>query len=245
MTLKQPLKIIVVEDFTSLREQMVIYLQSDGHTVHGADSGIELDELLNGGFVPDILILDLNLPIEDGNSIAARMRQAFPVVGIIMHTVRVSSSEKVKGYANGADLYVSKPACPEEISAAVFSLARRLYPTNPSKNWILDVNYMKLTTPNNQSISLTSTEVLVLKNLAVSNDSFIDHLGLLSILNNQNQSSTKFNIEVLLSRLRKKIKVHFGNETFIKAVRGRGYKLCLPIEVHNNGSAPKHEITPS
>ena len=223
-----PLQIIVVEDYTSLREQLVLHLQMDGHIVQGADSGMELDELLEHSLAPDILILDLNLPVEDGNSISARMRQAFPDIGIIMHTVRVSTSEKVAGYSNGADMYVSKPASAAEISAAVFCLARRLYRMNVS-TWELDAKRQLLISPCNQTISLLTTEVLTLNQLA--SNCLVESEKLLDLLKSIYPEWNKINLEVHLSRLRKKITPFAGDVPIIKTVRGIGYKLCLPLKI--------------
>lgn len=228
---KPPLRIIVVEDYTNLREQLVIHLQADGHSVQGVDSGMELDELLQNDAVPDILILDLNLPIEDGNSIAARMRQVFPLIGIIMHTVRVSTSEKVRGYSSGADLYVSKPASSAEISAAVFSLGRRLHRAIKTTTWTLDIKRQLLISPDNQSVSLLSTEVLTLNHLALAPKGLMESRQLLELLQSIHPEWGKTNLEVHFSRLRKKIAPFLTEMQSIKCVRGQGYQLCLPLKI--------------
>ncbi len=230
---ESPLRIIVVEDYTSLREQLVIHLQADGHSVQGADSGTELDELLQNNSAPDILILDLNLPVEDGNSIAARMRQAFPDIGIIMHTVRVSTSEKVKGYSNGADIYVSKPASPEEISATVFSLGRRLNRITATRTWILDIKRQSLISPRNQSISLLPAELLTLNQLALAPNGLIETGRLLVVLQSIYPEWDKMNLEVHFSRLRKKIAPFLDDIQSVKCVRGQGYQLLLRLKIQN------------
>jgi DNA-binding response OmpR family regulator len=225
-----PLRIIVVEDYTSLREQLVIHLQTDGHLVQGADSGIELDELLENSPVPDILILDLNLPLEDGNSISERMRKAFPNLGIIMHTVRVSTSEKVKGYSHGADMYVSKPASPPEISAAVLSLGRRIRPAT-QLDWLLDLQKKLLISPSNQRISLLPAELLTLHHLALSTDRIMTSEQLLELLKSVHPDWGKVNLEVHFSRFRKKLSTFLKEEPVIKSVRGVGYQLCLRLTI--------------
>ena len=231
-----PLRIIVVEDYTSLREQLVIYLQADGHLVQGADSGMELDELLQNDSAPDILILDLNLPMEDGNSIAARMRQAFPLIGIIMHTVRVSTSEKVNGYSSGADLYVSKPASSAEISAAVFSLGRRLHRAIETTTWTLDIKRQLLISPDDQNISLLLTEVLTLNQLALAPKGLMTSEQLFELSQSIHSEWDKTNLEVHFSRLRKKIAPLLSNIQSVKYVRGQGYQLCLPLKNKVNPS---------
>ncbi|MDO9141289.1 MAG: response regulator transcription factor [Methylobacter sp.] len=232
LTSIDPLRLIVVEDYTTLRNQLVLHLQTDGHTVHGVDSGIALNELLQTGFVPDILILDLNLPVEDGNSIAERIRQAFPDIGIIMHTVRVSTSDKVQGYCSGADMYVSKPASPLEISAAVASLGRRLH-AKPSATWQLDIKNQLLIAPDTQSIALLFTDVLTLHQLAIASQGLLESAQLLGGLKSVYPHWDKSNLEVHVSRLRKKIAPLSGNVSSIKMVRGIGYQLCLSLTIRN------------
>lgn len=231
ITFEPPLQIIVVEDYTSLREQLVIHLQADGHCVQGADSGEELDELVQSGTKPDMLILDLNLPLEDGNSIAKRMRQAFPNIGIVMHTVRTSTSEKTKGYLSGADVYISKPASPLEISAAVLSLGRRLNRTVENAAWILDIKRQLLLSTTNQIIALLPAEVLTLNHLALLPNNVANAEQLLALLKPIHPDWDKANLEVHFSRLRKKIAPFLNNLPSIKMVRGVGYQLCLLLKV--------------
>lgn len=121
------LDILVVEDHDGLRETTVLALQGMGHRALGAAGGRELDAALEG-FRPDLLLLDLNLPGEDGLSIARRMRAARPGLGIILVTVREQVQDRVEGYGSGADLYLTKPTSLEELTAAIAALARRLRP---------------------------------------------------------------------------------------------------------------------
>lgn len=226
-----PLKIVIIEDYSTLREQLVMYLTSEGHDVYGVDSGVALDELLEHISPPDILLLDLNLPVEDGHSIATRMRQAFPNIGIIMHTVRTSSSEKTEGYQRGADMYISKPASTAEISAVIASLARRLNPP-PRQDWTLNVQQQLLISPTQQTLSLNYSEVLTLKNLALAPNKMLEYERILDLLKKTHPDWNRNNLEVYLSRLRKKLATLLNDQPSIKMARGVGYKLCFPIQIH-------------
>jgi len=230
-----PLQIVIIEDYSTLREQLVMYLTSEGHDVYGVDSGIALDELLRNISPPDILLLDLNLPIEDGHSIAMRMRQAFPNMGIIMHTVRTSSSEKTAGYQCGADMYISKPASTAEISAVIASLARRLIRQPPqNQTWILNIQEHILISPSQQTLALNYSEVLTLKNMALAPNRLLEYKQVLELLKPLHPDWNKANLEVYFSRLRKKLSpLLLQNQPSIKMVRGVGYMLCFAIIVNS------------
>jgi DNA-binding response OmpR family regulator len=73
-----------------------------------------------------VLLLDLSLPGEDGLSIARRLRQSHPLLGIIMLTARSTVADRVKGLHAGADMYMAKPVDMGELAAAVQAVARRL-----------------------------------------------------------------------------------------------------------------------
>jgi DNA-binding response OmpR family regulator len=131
-----PLNILVVEDHDDLREATVTALDSLGYAAHGADCAETMDEMLSD-LSPDVLLLDLNLPGEDGLSIARRLRGALPNMGIIMVTARNQGRDITNGYDSGADIYVTKPTSPEELHAAIQALARRM---QPQANLVLNGN---------------------------------------------------------------------------------------------------------
>lgn len=226
-----PLNIVVVEDYQILREQLVLHLQAEGHVVYGVDCGEDLDQLLMN-IALDILVLDLNLPLEDGNSIAQRVRKAFPHIGIIMHTVRVRTSDKLEGYDSGADIYITKPASMKEINAAIVSLARRLARAVPS-SFQLDLKGYRLIAPNGESVSLTASELLTLKQLAIAPNGLLEYDMLLSSVQLSHPEWDNQNLEVHFSRLRKKLAPIVGSNPSIKALRGQGYQLCLPLQILN------------
>lgn len=93
---------------------------------NGQNAQEDLDDLAAHTF--DLLILDLNLPGENGLSIAQRYKRANPGCYIIMLTARSRLEDKVAGYESGADIYLTKPVSSAELIAAIKSLARRLMP---------------------------------------------------------------------------------------------------------------------
>ena len=129
--------VIIVEDNESLRSELEQTLSENGFDVRGVDSG----EALNGALLQrpaNVVVLDLNLAGEDGISIARRIRTAFPEIGILMLTARVMSAQKEEGYQNGADVYMTKPARPAELCAAIRNLLRRVVAAPQKSDWLLD-----------------------------------------------------------------------------------------------------------
>lgn len=100
------LNILVIEDHDDLRELTVEVLNQQGHHAVGFPGAEELNDVFSGF---DLLIVDLNLPGEDGLSLARRFRLALPDAGIVMVTAREQAADKVRGYESGADIYLTKP----------------------------------------------------------------------------------------------------------------------------------------
>ncbi|MGA1473523.1 MAG: response regulator transcription factor [Burkholderiaceae bacterium] len=120
-----PLELVLVEDHDDLRLVTAVLLAERGHRVVSLSSAEEVDDsiLLPK---PDVFILDLNLPGEDGLTLAKRIRLAQPRVGIILTTVRRELRDRLNGYESGADIYLPKPTDFEELTAAVEALGRRV-----------------------------------------------------------------------------------------------------------------------
>lgn len=197
------------------------------------DCGEELNETIKVQRA-DILILDLNLPEEDGIRITTRIRSSLPDLGIIILTARVRSIDRLEGYAAGADVYLTKPTRPEELAAVVRNLFGRLRPRMSTAQWQLDMAGLMLLSPAGAEIRLTGGEARLLKELALCGQ-YMDHAALISRLGDEERSEkiNKARIEVLISRLRSKLGPHVGTGFDIKALRSRGYQLCFPLIVRN------------
>ena len=223
--------LIVVEDNDTLRHELCDFLSEEGFVVRAADSGESLNQALRERFT-DILLLDLNMAGEDGISIAKRIRIHSPQVGIIMLTGRVLSKDRVEGYQSGADVYITKPARPAELVAAIRNLSDRLKPVAVPIPWVLDTVNLTLRYRLNAPIELTAGETKILKTLAL-NTSCVGHLELIesTATFDLTDSISRASLEVLISRLRTKISGHTGPLNPIKSVRGMGYQLCIKIKI--------------
>jgi DNA-binding response OmpR family regulator len=223
--------LILVEDNEALSQELENYLTEEGFDVRCADGGEALNQALLER-PADILILDLNMAEEDGISIAKRIRKSLPEVGILMLTARVLSADKLAGYESGADVYMTKPARPAELAAAIRNLLNRLAPQLVATKWILDTKLLNIRFQKTTSIALTGIEANLLKILALSNDC-VHNETMQALLHDENLDSAKFKLrlEVLISRLRAKLSPHTGELNPIKSVRGKGYQLCVDLEI--------------
>ncbi len=223
------LNIVVVEDNDSLRLVTVEVLRQHGCYVQGLACAEEIDDAA-GGVAADIFILDLNLPGEDGISLASRLRKAQPEVGIIMVTARVQTKDKMTGYDCGADIYLCKPVAPEELLSAVNALARRIKPISPTDNGlVLDVNKLKLSGAQGE-VSLTANEVTLLSAFIRAPEQRLESWQLIELLSKV-QTFSKENLEVHITRLRNKLKQLSTDNQPIKAIRKFGYQLCLSAKL--------------
>jgi len=197
--------LILVEDNEALSQELANYLTEEGFDVRCADGGQALNQALLER-PANLLILDLNMAEEDGISIAKRIRKSLPAVGILMLTGRVLSADKLAGYESGADIYMTKPARPAELVAAIRNLLNRLAPRMVETKWVLDTKLLNIRVQQTTPITLTSMEAHLLKILALRNDC-VKTETMQSLFHEENLDSAKFKmrLEVLISRLRAKL----------------------------------------
>ena len=221
--------IVVVDDNLRVSEEVCIVLEKAGWHVRSADDAETFRALL-AQQTPDIVLLDLNLPGEDGISLCKWLRSTYADLGIVMLTARVMGSERTEGYVAGADVYLTKPTRPEELLAVVRNLSNRTQKEHrelPQNGpWTLQIKGTRLISPQADSLSLTPGECIFLRELALSPEAcsyeqLNDKLG-----HGANaDGSDKARLEVLVSRLRTKL-TKFGSQGLeIKTVHSAGYLL--------------------
>ncbi|WP_372398969.1 response regulator transcription factor [Azospirillum sp. HJ39] len=242
--------IVVVEDENSLRTDMVEYLSGCGFEAIGARDGAELDRMLEMHNAA-IVILDVNLPDEDGFKIAARLRDGHDA-GIIMVTARGSTVDRVVGLEIGADAYLVKPVELRELEAQVKSLLRRLNeraaesaapPVNGAApgadaladgdeaRWSLDPTEWSLTNPAGVRISLTSMEMKLTSLLAALARKPATRDQISQALYNRRWNPEDRSIDTVVGRLRHKVEGAIGGPAPLKSVHGVGYVFSAPIRV--------------
>ena len=219
--------IYIVEDDKNIQEIESYALKGSGYQVCAFGDGSGLDEALRE-VIPDLLLLDIMLPGEDGLSILKRLRAnaATKALPIIMVTARSTEIDMVKGLDQGADDYITKPFGVMELLSRVKALLRRIKPMSEEnllqyKNILLD-RERRVCTVDGQSLELTYKEYELLR-LFLSNIGIVLTRDMImgAVWDTEYAGETR-TVDMHVKTLRKKLG-EAGN--LIVTVRNVGYKL--------------------
>jgi len=226
-----PLHVLVLESDHALRLTTLEALARHGYSVAGGSSAEALQKLPAGTHF-DIALVDRHLPGEDALNLSARLRQVRPDIGIVMLSAHHSLEDRIAGYRHGADLCLTKPAAPAELCAAMDALARRLtaHALPAGDSLVLELADCLLHTPNGP-LGLRRQEVEALHALALAPGHFLESGQLLERLGKPLDIYGKAQLEVLISRLRSRLKALHPDSNPIRAERGKGYRLTQALQV--------------
>lgn len=233
MNTMRSLHILVVEDNDNLREATVELLQAKGHQVTGVFCAEDVDDTPTRA-LPDLYLIDVNLPGEDGFSLAERIRHSQPLAGIILLTARGQLNDRLEGYSAGADNYLIKPVEQAELLACIRSLKRRLHTAqtaNTDQDLTLDTQSMTIAGPLGQAM-LTHGECLVLAALCRAAGHRLERWQVMKLVDPNDKGLLPANLEMRISALRKKLHSCGAPDGAIRTLRGFGYALICPIRVH-------------
>jgi two-component system, OmpR family, response regulator len=227
-----PIRIIVTEDESSLRRDLVDFLNDVGHQAVPAASAGDMQLILEN-WRADIIILDINLPDGNGYDLARQLKATLPV-GIIMLTCRGSLEDRVAGMESGADIYLVKDAELREIDAAVRNVYRRFNTASvplfaPRSIWRLQG--MKLIAPPGTSIPLTAVETVFLRKLMAAGGTPLSRIELLDPSNPRSDVATERSVDSLVHRLRRKVEQATNSASPIGKVYGHGYLFSEQAEI--------------
>ncbi len=218
--------ILVVDDDAGIRDLLAEYLTKQGMTVRAARDGRDMDEQL-ARFDPDLVVMDLMMPGEDGLSLTRRIK-AERDVPVIMLSARGEDIDRIVGLEVGADDYLPKPFNPRELLARIRAVLRRGAGREEAAEiarfgpFSLDMAAQGLSR-DGQDIPLTQAEFTLLKifvehpNRALSRDQIMDWLK------GYERDPFDRSIDVRVTRLRKKIEDDPANPAYIRTVWGQGY----------------------
>lgn len=223
------LNILVVEDNHELRDTLVQVLRDEGHQVTGVVCAEDVAD--HPGSV-DMMLIDLNLPGEDGLSLARRVRQVQPGMGLIMVTARGLPEDKKRGYDSGADIYLAKPVSFQELCGAVSALARRIQPSGTGAASIrLNAQRLLLQGMQDQTAMVSTHEVALLTAFMRTPEHRLESWQLIELLHKDELHNPKAALELQIVRLRKKLSQVGAPSTSIQNIRGWGYQLCVAIQL--------------
>lgn len=231
MSLTPALHILIVEDNDRLRMATADLLRAQGHEVSCAVTAEDVDDTPTRD-VPDLYLIDVNLPGEDGFSLARRIRHSQPLAGIALLTARGQLSDRVTGYDAGADVYLVKPVEQSELLACLHNLARRLKGPEPSAmpQLVLDSQSMTLKGPHGEA-SLNHVESILLAALTRAAGQKLERWQAMQLIDPNNKGLVPANLEMRINSLRKKLAACGGGTVRIQTLRGFGYALFGPIRV--------------
>jgi len=227
--------IVVVDDEPGIRETIQEYLELHDFRVTTAGGGEELRRALDGSD-PDLVLLDIRMPGEDGLSLA-RFLRAEKQVGIIMLTAAGEVVDRIVGLEMGADDYLAKPVDLRELLARIKAVLRRTDRAREAAEadlpegmrvarfgrFTLNLDSHKLFDGSGGEIPLTGMEFDLLKAFADNPNRVLTRDQLLNLAHNRDWEPFDRSIDIRIARIRRKIESDPAKPQVIKTVRGAGY----------------------
>lgn len=220
-------RILVLEDDPDLCSTIVSYLNFSGFVAEGVQSVTALAQRPIGRDV-DLVVVDLGLPDGDGLQVVESIRSSGRQ-GIVIMTARSQTEDRLKGYAYGADHYLVKPVDLRELVVVLRAVFDRLH-INRSV-WLLNETECRLIAPSGASLRLTQSEYKVIKALALRAGTAVSRADVSAALGLKYDDFIVARLEIMIRRLRGKIKDAIGGESPIKTVRSIGYAFAAAIKI--------------
>ena len=225
--------LLIVDDDEDILSLLTRFFQSYGHTVSIAANGAEMFRNLEA-VSPDLIILDLMLPGEDGLTLCKRLRVRSSIP-VIMLTAATTPMDRVIGLELGADDYIIKPFDPRELLARVKAVLRRVEPdlgdaaNTPIRpillfdTWRLDVSRRELRSSRNVLVPLSGREFDLLLVFAERPQQVMSRESLLDLAHGTTHDVYDRSIDTQVSRLRRKLEPDAMTPMIIRTVRSGGY----------------------
>jgi len=233
--------ILVVEDDRETRTLITKYLRANGCSPIAVASGLEMVRVMALCRV-DLLILDLMLPGEDGLSLCRKVRAGSSALPIIILTARGDDVDRIVGLDNGADDYLPKPFNPRELLARIRAVMRRQAFGQRARStdgaavlaflgWQIDLRLREVRSPDAASIVMTGAEFNLLQTFCERAGRVLSRENLLELTQSRDGSALGRSIDVLVSRIRRKIEADPQHPSIIRTVRAGGYMFTPKVEV--------------
>ncbi|TMM48378.1 response regulator [Qipengyuania marisflavi] len=236
MTEPAPTTLLLVDDEQSLREPLAEYLTRQGFRVQEAASAAAARSMLLGE-MPDLVLLDIMMPGEDGLSLTRHLVEAHGLP-VILLTAKGEPMDRIVGLEIGADDYVAKPFEPRELVARIRSVLRRsdrtAVPADEQQayhfeGWTLDPLKRRLTDPDGTLIPISTAEFRLLRAFCDHPRQVLDRDRLLDMVQGREAQLFDRAVDNQVSRLRRKVEADTRNPHFIQTVRGGGYRFGCDV----------------
>ncbi|KLV08717.1 MULTISPECIES: two-component system response regulator TorR [Photobacterium] len=231
--------VLVVEDEIVTRTKLVGYFENEGYKVSQAESGMQMREIMAQEKI-DLVMLDINLPGEDGLMLTRELRSRSEV-GIILVTGRTDSIDRIVGLEMGADDYVTKPFELRELLVRVKNLLWRISLVEKARcetvtemqedsiirfgDWVFDINKRALT-HNGVPVKLTKAEYELLVAFSSHPNVVLSRERILNMLSHRVEAPNDRTIDVLIRRMRSKMETDPKNPQIFVTVHGEGYMFA-------------------
>lgn len=239
-------KILIVEDDPIIRMKIKGHFALAGHTVFEADNGVEMKEILNREKI-DLILLDINLPGEDGIQLTRDVRNTSDIA-IIMVTGRTDPIDRILGLEMGADDYVTKPVEPRELLVRAKNLLWRIQLTRDALEqaeaaWsqlekddstfrFLDFEFdvaQRQLSKGHDMVKLTKAEYELLVAFITHPNRVLGRDRLLNLISHRVDTPSDRTVDVLIRRLRNKMEKSIKNPNIFITIHGEGYLFAPEV----------------
>ena len=229
-------RLLLVDDEAALREPLAEYLSRQGFSVTEAANAAQARSLLKSE-LPDLVLLDIMMPGEDGLSLCRHLAETHAIPTILL-TARGEATDRIVGLEIGADDYVVKPFEPRELVARIRSVLRRSAkgagPVADDElfefeGWQLDPLKRRLSDPEGVMVSISSAEFRLLLAFLEHPRQVLDRDRLLDMVQGREAHLFDRAVDNQVSRLRRKIEADNRNPVLIQTVWGGGYMLAADV----------------
>ena len=234
--METPVHVATVDDEDVVTDLIAQYLSGYGFRVTALHSGAELMSLMRSD-PPELVLLDVDMPGEDGFTIARSLREHYRC-GLVMVTGHADTMDKIVGLEVGADDYITKPMEMRELLARVKAVLRRRASAGAVAaprcvyrfaGWSLDTTTRRLTDAQGVETSLTSGEFDLLKVLLENAGRVLSRDELLQHTHGRPAGPADRTIDIQVLRLRRKIEAVPDEPRIVKSVRNVGYVLVPAV----------------
>ncbi|PVX71411.1 response regulator [Paraburkholderia unamae] len=233
--------VLIVDDDRGIRELVGAYLEKNGMRVSLAANGREMRTVLESG-APDLIVLDLMMPGDDGLVLCRELRAGkFRAVPVVMLTARNEETDRIVGLEMGADDYLPKPFAVRELFARIRSVLRRARMLPPGMevsesaqllafgDWRLDTTARHLLDAEGTIVALSGAEYRLLRVFLDHPQRVLTRDQLLNLTQGRQADAFDRSIDLLVSRLRQRLRDEAREPRYIKTLRSEGYVFSAAV----------------